>query len=122
MPIIAGLVLEFFKKYWKYIALAMALLAFFLYMSVVFKHANEYKEEKKEVVSQQKTISNLSITLQKQKDFMVDVENNSNKLEQENISVNAESSSQNKTFKKNLDNDQQKVNDDFNNLFGRFNK
>lgn len=47
MPIIAAFILEFVKKYWKYIVLAILLLSAFTYISIIFKHAHEYKIEKR---------------------------------------------------------------------------
>lgn len=121
MPIIAAFILEFVKKYWKYIVLAILLLSAFTYISIIFKHAHEYKIEKKEIQTQQKNIVDLSNTLQKQKDYTVDVEKNENELEQSNIDIQTNSKKETETFHKNIETSPQNISGDFNTMFKEFN-
>lgn len=121
MPIVAAFILEFIKKYWKYILLVIAVISAFTYMSIVFRHAKEYKVEKKEIQTQQKNIIDLSNTLQKQKDYTVDVEKNTNELEQSNMNIETESKKNSATFHNNLNAAPQNISGDFNKMFGDFN-
>lgn len=117
----ALLILAFVKKYWKYILLFFVILSVFTYVSITLKHAHEYKVEKKQIIQQNKTITNLSTTLQKQKDYTVDLEKNNNTMNQSNMNITTESKKQVKTFQKNIDTAPENVNKDFNDMFERFN-
>lgn len=76
---------------------------------------------KKEIQTQQKNIVDLSNTLQKQKDYTVDVEKNENDLEQANIDIQTNSKKETETFHKNIETSPQNISGDFNTMFKEFN-
>lgn len=115
------LVLAFVKKYWKYILLVVVVLSIFTYCSIIIHEAKEYKTVSKEVKTQQKTIVDYSDALIKQKDYTVKVETNYNNLEKSNNDIVSTSKTETTKFNTTIKENPTKINDDFNDLFGRFN-